>query len=247
MCSLLNILFVTFILVYNLNGSCQLTTLVTSETEINLYMDSSGSIQKEYYRSEKSIITSNISEKYVKNFVKTGRATPTTELIFMIDSSTSIGQLNFLMMKSFLVNLVNLLKINKNSISLSLIRYGKTTDLVFHSLFETSSIVTKLMGIEYIGGGGGVCNVHKALRLAQTKVLDKAAKSSKKVVLILTNDICDQAIDEAKKFKSFAQIIPIASSSSFSCDLFKFVSTTGKYYQMSDITTIIQLIDKMIS
>ena len=80
------------------------------------------------------------------------------DLIFVLDSSGSVGSSNFQNVRSFVSNLVSQLEIGPDNTQVGLINFGSSTRIEFHlnTHQDSSSLLQAIANILYTGGGTNI-------------------------------------------------------------------------------------------
>lgn len=125
-----------------------------------------------------------------------------TDLAFMVDSSTSVGESNFQEAKDFVWSVVRNFPISNNDTRVAVIRYSSQADVIFDFQFSAKNNVPFLKetldNMEYVGGE---TKTELALDLARTGLFtEKRGSRTKvpKILVVMSNGKSDDALAVAR-------------------------------------------------
>lgn len=125
-----------------------------------------------------------------------------TDLAFMVDSSTSVGESNFQEAKDFVWSVVRNFPISNNDTRVAVIRYSSQADVIFDFQFSAKNNVPFLKetldNMEYVGGE---TKTELALDLARTGLFTEERGSRTKVpkiLVVMSNGKSDDALAVAR-------------------------------------------------
>ena len=126
-------------------------------------------------------------DKFTFTFLETPKqvSDQKIDLLFVVDSSDSVGRTNFLKSKEFVKAFVRAFQVSPDKTHVALIRFGNTADLSIR-FGEHSSIRDFNRAVDNVAFVGGTKRLDKALVLA-ARVLPKARPSSKKIAIIISD------------------------------------------------------------
>lgn len=107
------------------------------------------------------------------------------DLLFVVDSSDSVGRTNFLKSKEFVKAFVRAFRVSPDKTHVAFIRFGNTAELSIR-FGEYANIRDFNRAVDTVGFVGGIKRLDKALVLA-ARVLPKARPSSKKIAVIISD------------------------------------------------------------
>lgn len=112
--------------------------------------------------------------------------TSKSDIIFVMDSSGSVGSYNFEKMKRFVHNIVSKFKIGKDNMRVSIVKYQSRPYLEFNLDKYTSKkpLLDNILRIRYRGGGTAT---DKALKFTRMTVLPKSRKNTPTIVIVITD------------------------------------------------------------
>ena len=92
------------------------------------------------------------------------------DIVFVLDSSTSVGQSNFDLLKNYVSQLVTRLRIGTNLNRVAIITYGATVDRAFYlnQFTNINQLVASVLNVRYLGGSS---NLAEAFRVTRNDVL----------------------------------------------------------------------------
>lgn len=126
------------------------------------------------------------------------------ELVFVLDSSTSVGAKNWKKELKFLEDIVSALSIGPDATRVGLVTYNTAAKLQF-GLGAHTTKSSLLAAIKHVTFSEGVTATGDALALARTSVLNKARAGVKKIVILITDgrtNLGADPIKEAAKLKA---------------------------------------------
>ena len=132
------------------------------------------------------------------------KADSKAEVVFVIDSSSSIGESNWKLVLEFLSNMVKQLHIGSSATRVALVTYSSVARVEFDLSSHTSKsgLLSAISRVKLIGG---LTATGDALALALTAVLSKARAGVPKIVILITDGIWNYGtnpIKEAAKLKA---------------------------------------------
>ena len=109
------------------------------------------------------------------------------DLLFVLDSSGSIGSFNFATMKNFVANVIANFEIRANSTRVGLIQYSDTAsiEILLGSINNVQQLTTAINSIVYIGSG---TSTDLALDLVPNAFINARVKEGIPRVMILLTD-----------------------------------------------------------
>jgi hypothetical protein len=149
---------------------------------------SSGSGPRILIRPSFNIVFSNATH-FVFTIVSSETQTQMTDqkidLLFVVDSSDSVGRANFLKSKAFVKAFARAFKVAPDKTHVAFIRFGDVPELSIR-FGEHTSIEDFNRAVDNVRYVGGTKRLDKALVLA-ARVLPKARPSSKKIAIIISD------------------------------------------------------------
>ncbi|CAD5125557.1 DgyrCDS13760 [Dimorphilus gyrociliatus] len=109
-----------------------------------------------------------------------------SDIVFVMDSSGSVGSHNFEKMKRFVYNIASKFTIGKNAMRVSVVKYQSRTYLEFNLDKHSSkkSLLDNILRIRYRGGGTAT---DRALKFTRMTVLPKSRKNTPTIVVVITD------------------------------------------------------------
>ena len=126
------------------------------------------------------------------------------ELVFVLDSSTSVGASNWRLELKFLSDIVKHLHIGAEEVRVGLVTYNTEATVQF-GLSSHTSKAALLSAIGSVKFSEGITATGDALALARTSVLSKAREGVAKIVILITDGRTNFGADplkEAAKLKA---------------------------------------------
>lgn len=113
------------------------------------------------------------------------------ELVFVVDSSESIGQVNFEKIKGFVTSLVDLISVGHNATRVGLVLYTHKVDLEFNlaRYMNKEDVQQAIRGIPYLGEG---TYTGSAIRKATQEAFFSARPGVRKVAIVITDGQTDK-------------------------------------------------------
>lgn len=98
-------------------------------------------------------------------FIETGCEISRADILFVLDSSGSIGQDDYRLMKKFVKDIVSICNVGSDKVRIGLIIYSSSVDFQFGigTHRDVTSVKSAIDGVPYYGGGTAT---HLALRVS---------------------------------------------------------------------------------
>lgn len=132
----------------------------------------------------------------------------TIDIVFVLDSSSTVGATNFLEMKKFVFEFLLFAEIDGGKIKVAVVTFGDEANVSFHlnAYRSKSAMTTAINNLQYRPGG---TNIVDALRLLRTNVFTKSkgdrGDAPNIAILLSANDDnvnASLAADEADKTRA---------------------------------------------
>ena len=126
------------------------------------------------------------------------------EVVFVLDSSTSVGPDNWKLELKFLADIVKRLRIGSNADRVGLVTYNTDAKVEF-GLTKYTSKAALIRAIHRVKFSEGITATGDALRLARTRVLSHVRRGVPKIVILITDgrtNTGEDPIKEAAKLKA---------------------------------------------
>lgn len=118
------------------------------------------------------------------------------DIVFILDSSGSVGSTNFQKMLGFVKNMVNGMDISPTGTEVGVITYSDRTHLEFHlnAHSDKQSLEQAISGIRYISGGTNTADALKYARETSFQTANGARNNAAKIAIVITDGMSTSTI-----------------------------------------------------
>ncbi|XP_061197993.1 uncharacterized protein LOC133206079 [Saccostrea echinata] len=111
------------------------------------------------------------------------------DIVFILDSSGSVGNTNFQKMLDFVKNMVNGMDISATGTEVGVITYSDRTHLEFHlnAHHDKQSLANAINNIRYISGGTNTADALKYARETSFQTANGARNNAAKIAIVITD------------------------------------------------------------